>query len=432
MDSARQKPEDRLADIEAINNLDLARMSLRWALERIRALERSQDELARALAQRDQVVEALQEERGALKRQTALRGDETRKREEYYERMREFITIRLTGKPDAAALASRELELARLQEELHARAVALEKEFAAKNEAARLELEAHKSALAQEARRQAERARQEQALIQARQDEAAAAREAEFEACREEAQRQAHQRAGERVREAEEEAARLRAAYEGDWKKEKDDLLAHLAERQRKIEEQRGELTTLRRELDETRDALLQRSRDVETATRGFEQDRQALARATQARGQEAELWRDKYREAEETAAQASRKAIEAEQALQELHRTLAAEAKRRELAEERADALEANFKRRKDDLDAIELSLVARLKDLEEDAQRRDEAWTKREEALRRREQERRRGQEEWQRMILEKSQQIESLKRELAETIRTYARGQGREHVE
>ena len=45
-----QEPEDKkgevrveLGEVDAINNLDTARMALRWALERIRALEGAED-----------------------------------------------------------------------------------------------------------------------------------------------------------------------------------------------------------------------------------------------------------------------------------------------------------------------------------------------------------------------------------------------------
>src|SRR5579883_1914860 len=282
MELYKGKPEDRLADIESINNLDMARMSLRWALERLHALEKRADELARQLGTRDQEVRSLEHDKENLKRSLALRAEDDGKREEYYQRMRDFISIRLAGKPDAAAAANRELELARAQEEFHAKTISLQKEFDARAQALRLEHERLQRALEEQSRQQAERAAEAEARRQAHYDEVMASQHAALEESKRKLEAQAQLKAEERIRAAAEHLERQHAVSEGDWRREKEALLSDLQGWQARVEEQRARIGELERALDRSRDELMEKARHAEALERGFDQDRLAIAKTLQ------------------------------------------------------------------------------------------------------------------------------------------------------
>lgn len=123
-----------LSGIESINNLDTARMSLRWALERLHALEKAKEELAVKADKETAAREKTESEYKALRRSFDVRIEEDEQRDRYYAKMEEMIALQAQGKLDAVSLAKREVETARQEESLKARRVHLEQEHAAKRE----------------------------------------------------------------------------------------------------------------------------------------------------------------------------------------------------------------------------------------------------------------------------------------------------------
>ncbi len=155
-----------LASVESINNLDTARMALRWALERLHALEKLKQELA-VSAERDSKARTQAEaESQALRESLKQRETETRGRELYFRKLEEFVSLRLAGQIDVKALIEKDVELSRMSEFISQRQVSLEKEHALK----RSELEREYQALRAQAQGESlERLqKEEQSLLERR------------------------------------------------------------------------------------------------------------------------------------------------------------------------------------------------------------------------------------------------------------------------
>ena len=129
-----------IVDVDTIRNLDTARMALRWALERLRKETDQKHALELKLKDSEKALQRLTEDQGSLQRTLSLRSSEADERELYYRRLEEFLSLRLEGKLDPAALAHKELEvdqlkrlleqkLAQTDKDLVARRGALEREF---------------------------------------------------------------------------------------------------------------------------------------------------------------------------------------------------------------------------------------------------------------------------------------------------------------
>lgn len=133
-----------LTDVEAINSLDTARMTLRWALERLRALELANADLEARLAESEKAKGELGKERESAK--AALEGgaEERRRKELYYRRMEELLNSYCRGQLDVGELARRQAELDEIKRETAEFQARLEQEHAAR----RLELEAEHRRLA--------------------------------------------------------------------------------------------------------------------------------------------------------------------------------------------------------------------------------------------------------------------------------------------
>src|SRR4030067_3627698 len=104
--------EPALRDIESIQSLDTASLALRWALERMRALEKRAEELASdaktAEAARAKTSAELEAAQGLLSR----RLNDALGRERYYSKIEEYLNLRLEGGIDPDAPAQREARLA--------------------------------------------------------------------------------------------------------------------------------------------------------------------------------------------------------------------------------------------------------------------------------------------------------------------------------
>ncbi|MFA6317379.1 MAG: hypothetical protein WC943_08170, partial [Elusimicrobiota bacterium] len=138
------------ADIDGINNIDTARMSLRWALERISAIEKLRVETADKAAKEERARTAIERECQALRRAMAANAEELSQREVYYKKLEGLMDLKLAGKLDIEALVHHEGEVARMHEYLLQRQKDLEADYAAKRD----ELERHYQAFRAEAEKE--------------------------------------------------------------------------------------------------------------------------------------------------------------------------------------------------------------------------------------------------------------------------------------
>ncbi len=133
---------EQILDTSTIQNIDTARMALRWALERLHKLERDKQDLIERAKTEERAKLKAQDEHAALQRTLSLRCGETDQRELYYAKLEEYLSLQLQGKLDLVKLAKRELETAQLQELLSQKQVQLEREYGARK--AQLEGDLHR------------------------------------------------------------------------------------------------------------------------------------------------------------------------------------------------------------------------------------------------------------------------------------------------
>src|SRR5579872_5005333 len=128
-DPSADAPPPSLLDTDSIQSLDTARMALRWALERLQKLDRDKNELSDRLALEQRAKAKALEEYASLQKTLALRSGEADQRELYYAKLEEFLSLKLEGKLDLAALARREVESGELRRLLDHKQAQLEKEY---------------------------------------------------------------------------------------------------------------------------------------------------------------------------------------------------------------------------------------------------------------------------------------------------------------
>jgi hypothetical protein len=401
--------------VESINNLDTARMTLRWALERLRAFEEKNNAFEKKIKEFGDIKEKLEEERSALKRALSVRDEEEKWRDDYYQRQRQriqdLISERLSGNASASTLAARELELAKLEEENHQRRLALEKEYSAKIRASQSEYERLKRSLDEQAKNQAEQWEKAEAERQIRFNEFMTQQRNLLEM-------QSRQVEAESARVS---SWRLEQAAES-WAKEKESLLKEIAQLKQAQGELRRSLEHERRALDAAREESLNISRSAEIRLRSLEEERKIFEKDKEAIKTESNLWRLKSGEAMSVVSELKKKTVELENQLKEVQALLSEEAAKRKAAEEKFQVYEKSWSKRQTDLDLIEESLLKKFKDLEDEVARRDRVWKDREEFMRKRDQNWHNRIEEWQSMMQEKSEGVEKLRGELLEAVRGY----------
>ncbi len=401
--------------VESINNLDTARMTLRWALERLRALEEKNNAFEKKIKEFGDIKEKLEEERSALKRALSVRDEEEKWRDDYYQRQRQriqdLISERLSGNASASTLAARELELAKLEEENHQRRLALEKECSAKIRASQSEYERLKRSLDEQAKNQAEQWEKAEAERQIRFNEFMTQQRNLLEM-------QSRQVEAESARVS---SWRMEQASES-WAKEKESLLKEIAQLKQAQGELRRSLEHERRALDAAREESLNISRSAEIRLRSLEEERKIFEKDKEAIKTESNLWRLKSGEAMSVVSELKKKSVELENQLKEVQALLSEEAAKRKAAEEKFQVYEKSWSKRQTDLDLIEESLLKKFKDLEDEVARRDRVWKDREEFMRKRDQNWHNRIEEWQSMMQEKSEGVEKLRGELLEAVRGY----------
>ena len=118
--------EPALRDIDSIQNLDTARLALRWALERMRALEKHVAEVEAAAKISDEARARAAAELDGARDLLTRRASDSLERERYYAKIEEYLNLKLEGGLDAATLAKRETRIDARESELQAREIETE------------------------------------------------------------------------------------------------------------------------------------------------------------------------------------------------------------------------------------------------------------------------------------------------------------------
>jgi len=357
------KEEDRplepaLRDIDSIQNLDTARLALRWALERLRGLERRVQDADEASRRSEAAAARAAAELASARDLLTRRASESLERERYYGKLEEYLNLKLGGELDAGALARREAAVARQEAELQNRELEIERRV----KSSQMQFQEELARGARDADAAAEiRVRQMRDELDAR----LSAREKEYSA---------------RQLSLHEKQAQLNA------------LERALEERRRRFEEFH---VAQRAALERESQSIAQASRDqTEFLERRVESAMAAKTAALEAAWrterrsllEELEQWRAKARENLPAYLAATRRAEEAADRMTRLESELAGA---RRLAEERLGELMAHDlveSTRREELLKLESAIAAKLRDAEGGLFRQYDAWMKREDELRRR----------------------------------------------
>ncbi len=465
MEAPRPPQEPTLGNIEAINNIDTARMALRWALERLHALEKSKSEAAQKHA----------EETKELREAMALRAQENLEREAYYRKIEEYLSQHLAGEIDATALAKREIGLSQREDLLQRRQEELERDFLSRKEALETAARRHKDEAEQAAQMKIQQAAMAESERRKRFDKAYAdkivelsekevqlkgssdaleSRRLQFEQFYQsqkaelESQIKAFHDSVEdqvrfRLKHAENFITARYEALQATWTQEKTVLLGEIAQWRRKAEDQLPRLLELEKTLVSKEEAINSLETSIKRAgeKEAIWEKEKSLLLAEIAEG------RRKAQQGLERTLELERGLAEAEIASRRAREVAELEGRRREELEARLDAAEEDITRRKvlleeeyaslsrglakrqAELDALESLLFARLSEFEERNHARDLDWRKREDGLRARDQDWHQRLAQWQAHLNEEADRIEKLKHELLESIQTYRLRQGPE---
>src|ERR1700735_2950794 len=85
--------EPALRDVDSIQNLDTARLALRWALERMRALEKRVSEVESAAKLSDDARARAASELEGARDLLTRRSNEALERERYYAKIEEYLNL---------------------------------------------------------------------------------------------------------------------------------------------------------------------------------------------------------------------------------------------------------------------------------------------------------------------------------------------------
>ncbi len=295
MEKPPHRIENDLENIETINNLDTARMALRWALERLHALEASKEELAQRLQRQSEARERLEEENKGLKRELSLRSEGSEQREQYYSRMKEFVSLRLAGAPDQAAIATHELELTQQQEALQQERVRLEKEYAAKRSILRSELDELKIGLEKELHEQAQMAAKAEAARRENLKQFYAEQLSELNEQLKGVPAEIERQLSLRLEHAQKQLEAQNRAQSLSWEEEKTALIKESFEWQRQAQEQRLRLHEMERILDVTKEQSMQSLRASEVRILHLEEEQQRVRNENSNLTADVALWKQRF-----------------------------------------------------------------------------------------------------------------------------------------
>jgi hypothetical protein len=408
--------EPALRDVENIQSLDTARLALRWALERMRAIERRVSEEEDRAKGAENARAKLAAELDAARDLLTRRAGETAERERYYAKIEEYLNLRLAGGLDASDLARREARLEEREAALQAREIEGERKLKAARERYEEELKRSlsdardtsdarlKEAQAEYQRRESARERElsERLISLHERDAQLTALERSLEERRKRfeeffaAQRAALTREAEALGQAasdqaefverriEQALAAKSRALESGWNAEKRALMEELAEWRGKAREHLPEALEAER-----------RAAEQEERARRLEEDNHGLLQAKTALSEELSRWRSQAQSDLPALLATVRRAVEAEERAKHLEVELASVERRAQEAVAENLSAEIGEEARRRELAKLEDAIAARLRDAEQDLFRRYDAWAEREDELRRRDQDWRRDAE-------------------------------------
>lgn len=401
--------EPALRDVDNIQNLDTARLALRWALERMRSLEHRVDEAdadARgSAAAAAKAASDLEAARDLLTRRTA----EAVERERYFAKVEEYLSLKLEGGLDPVSLAEREARIDAREAELQRRELETEKRV---HEAQRRADEETRRAAAESAASAEERVKAAGAeyehraashdrglserLVSLHEKEAQLAslerslderrrRFEEFHA----AQRAAIEKEAAAIaqnaadqaefleRRVEQALASRSASFERAWQGDKQALMEELAAWRAKAREHLPALL----EAQHRASAVEEENARLTDAVRLLQQSKTALT-------EELTRWRAEAQNDLPALLATVRRAVEAEENAKHLEVELASTQRKAEEYQAQLMSEEMSREARVKELSRLESAMTLKLRDAEQDLFRQYDAWLARETELRRRDQ--------------------------------------------
>lgn len=433
-----------LSQIESINNIETARMALRWALERIHALETS----------------------------LSSRTKESSERDLYYSKIEQYLSQKLEGKLNAEGLAKKEVELGRLEKLLDEKLVGLQKDWSAKKEALELDYQRLKTQTETGAQEQIRRA--EAALVERRrimdqvhvarmvelnekegrlraQEEALGERQANFEKFYSSQKAQLEQEIQNfhatmedqvqfRLKNAERLLANRHDSMEGVWAQEKTALLQELLEWRRKAQEHLPQVFESQRQVTLAEEAAREAARAAQRRIAQLQEEEKSWEKERQTLLDELKAWQRKAGDTVPQILKLEKSLAQAQETAERSANELAQETARRLQIAEREKALQSDYEtrlraveaehqrvsaalaKRRQVFDELESKLLSRFQDVEEEISRRDGEWKVREENLRQRDRNWHETLGAWQAELSVKQEHLEKLRMNLLEAVRTY----------
>jgi hypothetical protein len=471
-DSATEAAPADLSHIEAINNLDTARMALRWALERLNSLQMLKDQAERKAIDSAAERSRVDLDRKDLQRVMELRKQEDTQRATYYAKLETYLSQQFAGKLDLTALIKREAQTAELEALLQDRQLNLEKEYAARRERLEAQFGQAKFEAAQAADERVAAAKA--SVLQSRQNlersftvklteltekevrlkaeaEALAQRQAQFEAFSREQRarleldiKSFHDSVQDQMQFRIDSAERFLSDRHGSaasaWDRQKAELLKEIdAGREQalsylpRLADLERRLVAAREEADRVKTEADSHAHHLQATIHSLQAERSALSEEVVRLRQQRELDLGRLLDLERKTAQSDEDCNRFSVMLlqEKAHaQELQDEMKRREvewhgtqeaLKKEKHEFMQAAAKR-VCDVDAMESLLLGRFQDLEDEIHKRDLSWKEREEVLRSRDRDWHTRLSEWQTELNRKAEQLETLKAHLLETIQSY----------
>lgn len=430
MHSGKDEPlEPALQDIESIQSLDTARLALRWALERMRTLEKRAEDLASDAKRAEDARAKTSSELEAAQELLSRRVSEAIERERYYSKIEEYLTLKLEGGFDPAALAQRAARVEEREAELQKREIEAERALKAalvrRDEelaSATSELAAAAEAKLSEARgdydrrvaslerglaereislheKEAQLASLERALEERRKrfEEFHAAQRATLEKEASSINQTAQDQSEFLERRIEQALAVKTKALEVAWQVDKQTLMTELAEWRAKAREHLPAL------LDAQRQAT-----GAEETLRRVQEENKALLQAKEALTEELSRWRWQAQSDLPTLLATARRAAEAEERAGHLAVELSLTQRRAEEAQAEVMALSLREERLRGELAKMEGAIASRLRESEQNLFRQYDDWARREEEMRHRDQ-------DWRREAESRRESTEALRSEL-----------------
>ena len=401
--------EPALRDVDSIQNLDTARLALRWALERMRALEKRVQEVEAAAKLSDESRASAASELDGARDLLTRRANESLERERYYAKIEEYLNLKLEGGLDAASLAKRETRVDAREAELQKHEIETENKIKAAKlrsdeetrraiadaaagaertvKAARGEVDKRAAVLERELSERLVALHEKDAQLSAleRSLEERRRRFEEFFAV----QRAALQRESSAINQTAADQAdflehRIEAALaakttalERAWQADKQILMEELASWRAKAREHLPELLEAQRQ-----------AASLEVANSRLGEEHRLLSETKITLTDELLRWRQEAQNDLPALLATVRRALEAEENVSHLEAELSMTKRRAEESLAELISTELGQEKRREELLSLETALTAKLRDAEQDLFRQYDEWLEREGALRRRDQ--------------------------------------------